>query len=286
MLVLPALGDISTFGRYCSLTQGQYPSSPVGMLISYQNVYGQLQTIELLESLGLLRWKFLDCGAYTLNSGCRKPPPRIRFDPYVRFVLRYGRVFPWISAFDQDFLNPKLNQTLYLRMRDILAGTELVDRIVPVVHDYNAVQEFDLYRKMGARRIAIGSKPRIPPDQCRRINRIRLTHGTEIHLFGNLRMDELLRWIPQSVDSANYAHAGTYQEVLWWDPERQWLGAVPLRGPDSLSDAQQAVVFQRLGLTATDLLNVAPNRQLVGINAMHELQVFMTEYAKHNRLPV
>lgn len=285
MIVYVSVGDVSILAGYCARLRVQYPA-PLGMLLAFYNVHGQEAEIQRLIDQGLVRHTFADSGTYTLNSGARTIPRIVRFAPYIRFLKADGHLFTWSAAFDADFNLPALNQTYYRQMRAMLAGTGLVDRIVPAVHDnLNAAAEFDLYRRLGAKRIAIGSKPRVPPEQRRLINRIRRDHGTTVHLFGNLRLPDLRQWIPESVDGAHYAHAGKYMGVLWWNRQRETLKSIPLRGPTSLRDEGWAVIEDRLGLSAADLLAKPLARQIAGMNAMHELQVYMTDYARSNRLP-
>ena len=284
MIADVAITDTAILQRYglCPCGRGR---APLGVLFAYPYSNGLLPKVNDLFEQGIVCRRFLDSGAYTLCAGGNRPRSIAWYSEYVEYIKANGQHFELIAAFDVDFSDPEWNQSCYQQMLMDLSGTGLEEKIVPVVHDkIDPAGEFLTYVEEGAKCIAIGSYPPIPDKEWGKINWLRLEHGVDIHMFGNLRVDVLKKKLPESIDTAQYAISAKYGGFKFWDEDKHDLLNVDVLNPKQFTDRHREYLRETFDMTSTDLLRDVTNKWLVSIDAIHQMQEYLTNewYPEHD----
>lgn len=219
------------------------PGIEVNALVSLPYIDGGAWILSKLRHEDrLLDFLMLDTGTFGRNALSNKPLPPSRAEEYSQYVRLYGHLFDLVSAYDEDFDDPELNQAILEKMRvDITAPSKpsdpekderrivLADSLMPVVHSQDgAFDEFKYYHELGYNYIAIGSSPEPKIEEIEKIQAYRYQHQIKVHRFGKTVFKEIRDFAPDSVDSTNYAMSVAYNEaiILHWnnvDPENPGL---------------------------------------------------------------
>lgn len=272
-----AVGGVDPFARYAAMNAGSGFTAPLSALISASYLKeSTLFDLVALKQAGKIEKLLLDTGTYSINTGGKGPSNQDDFMKYMHITRRHGHHFDLIIAYDHDFTDPLHNQILYEKMLKELAGTGLAEKIVPVVHDAkHGAEEFELYADMGAKYIGIGSSPPLPRKEWERINHIRFRQDVSIHIFGNLGLDLLKEKMPESADSARYAHDAKYGDISYWDPNTKTLKRLKVLG-SKFNDKHREFLRGTFGMTPSDLLADVTNRWIVNLYALHQMQEYLT----------
>jgi len=159
-----------------------------------------------------------------------------------------------------------------------LKETSLENRIVPAVHDpVAAAEEFQLYADSGAQVIAIGSYPPLAADQWGKINWLRIKYGVGIHLFGNVRNEVIRRYLPESVDTAQYAITAKFGGMLYWNEHRHELESINILDPQEFLAEHKDFIKSTFGFTPLDLLQDVVKKWIVGLDAICRMKAYLTD---------
>jgi hypothetical protein len=163
------------------------------------------------DSIGSLA---LDSGTWTLNNA-KYRPPHLTFENYMDYVKEVKSELDFYVNFDSNFTD----EGYVTNIQNLKEMEERELEPVPVVHDIWA-EEIDLYIDEGYRRIALGSSQIRDLETMEYvINKFQGT-GIKIHLFGKSGFDFMANFPIDSCDTADWAHAGSFGHILYWNPRR------------------------------------------------------------------
>ena len=163
---------------------------------------------------------FLDCGAFSLNSG-KKDPHKNRYihnENYIRFNKRSGHIFPLRSSLDEDF-SPDGIMTNLINLHEMeKAGFTPL----PVVHDIYG-EEIDIFIERGCKYICLGSALVNNNKTMEFLMKKVAGTGIKIHIFGRISFKQLTTYPIYSCDSTGWANKVSKGNVCWWNPEKKGL---------------------------------------------------------------
>lgn len=190
---------------------------PLNLLLSFPHVAKNIRAIRKLKQEGAIGQLFMDSNTFARNPGGIWDGKN-EYQDYIPIVRRYGKDFDLIASYDLNHRKPPINLSFHKQMLRDLAGTGLERKVIPVTHRrYGACREFMEYIRLGARCIAIGSKPTPPESEWEGIQRLRKKYGTKIHQFGNLGQTLLEKRCPTTADSGRFFRAAEWGDILFWN---------------------------------------------------------------------
>ena len=205
MKIFHAIDDPNTVELFYQKT-----SIRINALISYHYLPGKAYklTKKLRHMIGML---YLDSGAFSAE----KKGVKISISEYRRYIRRYGHLYDAVFMLDDDFENPDHNFINQMFLEEGLpTGAK---RPAPVIHDpVDPFGEFEVYAQQGHQLIAIGSN-KTPPDDF--FEKAKETYpDIELHVFGKLKRDLLMKHKPFSADSSTWALEAAKGSIYYWDP--------------------------------------------------------------------
>jgi len=262
------------------------------VLISFPYIKGNIKELSKLRDKKIIQNLFLDAGTFTLNQPIPDPRRHSRFNEYVNYVNIYHEHFDLIASYDEDFDVPELNQMNLLRQSDILLKNGMKEEVIqnkllPVIHESKhekAAEEIQAYVDLGFKYLAIGSRPKIEDAVWKEINRHRDVadekRKIKIHLFGKTSPKYLIKWKPDSCDSASYAKTSAFNEVSRWYEKDEMIEKLPLS--EENIEKEVAIAFndhikKHFNFDIYDTLVRAEYRQITNLFTMLELEKYVTD---------
>jgi hypothetical protein len=193
---------------------------PIYVLISYYYLNGQ--AVKLTQTYkNMIESLYLDSGAYS----AAKSGVVITTDQYGYFLKNHGHHFDQYFNLDDQFDNPYHNWENQVVLENQLPPG--AKKPIPVVHDKDAYKEFESYVDLGYDYIAFGSNTyKIKPV----LDKVKENHPKiKIHLFGTTSRSLLMKYKPDSADSAGFIHNALFGSVYYLAPNGKeyniYLGA-------------------------------------------------------------
>jgi hypothetical protein len=233
---------------------------------------------DMIESL------YLDSGAYSVATGKSK----ISITEYLTYLKLYGHHFDEYFNLDDEFDNPNHNQSNQQYLEKELLPLR-AKRPIPVVHDEEQIIEFEEYVELGNNFIAIGSDPAIKIVDLQKI--MNKFPDVNIHMFGNIKREMLVKCKPYSADSATWAHNSMYGGIAFWDPDEQkdykiYMGTREIEDPEKdwthfkkfkHRKKLEAFLHDTFGFQYRDLLprDGAYNRHIVNLYFFYQFQEYL-----------
>ena len=160
----------------------------------------------------LINLLVLDSGAYSVFTGKTK----ISVKEYGLFLKRYGDLCDHCFSLDDKFDDAAHNFENQMILENVLEGKDW--RPIPVVHDWDAFKEFEMYVNLRHNYIALGSmgeKQRISLDI---LGKIRTEYpDINVHMFGTLNFEMLRKYRPASADASTaLKQAGQGGSIYYW----------------------------------------------------------------------
>ena len=163
---------------------------------------------------------FLDCGAFSLNSG-KKDPHKNRYitiENYIRFYKRFRHIFDHCASLDEDFTSEGIMTNLInLHQMERAGFTPL-----PVVHDIYG-EEIDIFIQQGYKYICLGSALVNNNKTMQFLMKKVAGTGIKIHIFGRISFKQLTYYPIYSCDSTGWATKVSNGNICWWNPEKTGL---------------------------------------------------------------
>lgn len=254
----------------------------VHALVALKSAIGVLGKLLELKEDGIIDAIFLDTGTYWHNrtghwDGVDES------GKYNTFVQRNGDMIDVIASYDIDFNDPEHYMGCHFRLMSAINDT-VGRKVLPVVHDTKrAATEFREYVEDGAQYIAIGSQQSIDDEEWQKINVLRKTHGVKIHLFGNLRSDQLKLRMPDSIDTARYAIDAIYGSFFYWDNTAKEILKLKRLGAGEFTDVHKVFLREVFDFSPVDFLAKPERQWIVNMYAIRRLEEYLTNewYPNH-----
>jgi len=250
------------------------------ILISYNNLKGNAYKLFVLYR-NMINLLYLDSGAWAMNTGRAV----INVSEYKKYIGRYGDFCDQIFSLDEDFNNPERNMNNQIFLETDLPPNQ--KRPIPVIHDeHDPLDELQSYVDMGHDYIAIGSNRKLDDEV---FEEIRKRHpDLKLHMFGNMNRRMMLTHKPYSVDSATWAHAAAFGNILYFDPveekehkiyvgekerpkEKKYIFYEKFYKKDNVAE----FLRETFGYTYADLLNAKEPQFMVNMYFFTQLEDFL-----------
>jgi hypothetical protein len=226
MKVFAAINDAEIVHKFYEKTDG----IKLNYLISYFYLDGLAYRLTE-EYRSCINELYLDSGAFSVAGGRSK----ITITEYSKYLKLFGGKFNQYFNLDDRFDDPHHNQYNQQYLEETLF--EVPQKPIPVVHDTSdPFTEFCYYATLGHDYIAIGSTINVPDDTMARIKET--YPNVKIHLFGKIALKDLVKGYYYSADSATWADAASFGDILYWDPDENefhkiYMGSTEKKDSDS-----------------------------------------------------
>jgi len=186
----------------------------LNVLISFLYLRGQATKL-LIDYRKYIKALFLDSSAYTENHNKGE---HALLSPYAKYNARFGNKFTKIFTLDDDFSSPEHNYANQHYLEDNMSPNG--QRPIPGIHDEkDPFGEIETYVGEGHEYIGIGSNWRHVDKIYQEIKK--RFPNLLFHFFGNLNRKMLKDCMPESADSAAYAHQAANGIVSYWDAKEE-----------------------------------------------------------------
>lgn len=190
---------------------------------------------------------FLDCGAFSINSGKKNPEEhrKITVENFIRFNKRSGYIFDYCASLDEDFTaDGDMTNLNNLHLMEKAGLTPL-----PVVHDIYG-EELDIFIDHGYKYICLGSALVNNKKALEYVMERTADKEIKLHFFGQINFKQLAYYSVYSCDSTGWAQKVSHGKVCWWNP-----------GEKELNKTETFYIPNRLGKTGKNNIHEHPCRE-------------------------